>query len=103
MIPDFVTEQIPTISSLCRKFRARRLELFGSASKGTFDPARSDLDFLVEFPREFVDGRADSYFGLLFALQELFGRNVDLVEVTAVENPLFLKAIGPTRTTVYAA
>ena len=29
----------------------RRLDLFGSAAGDDFDPARSDLDFLVEFER----------------------------------------------------
>jgi predicted nucleotidyltransferase len=103
MIPPFIHEKLPAISALCQRFGARRLELFGSAAKGTFVPATSDLDFLVEFPRDFVDGRADSYFGLLFALQELFGRDVDLVETTAVDNPYFLNEIRGSRTTVYAA
>lgn len=103
MLPAFVGNRIPEISALCRKFHARRLELFGSAAKETFDPARSDLDFLVEFPPDLVDGRADSYFGLLFALQELFGRRIDLVELTAIDNPLFLKAISSSRTMLYAA
>ena len=87
MIASFVQEKLSAISALCQRYGARRLELFGSAAKGAFDPATSDLDFLVEFPRDFVDGRADSYFGLLFALQELFSRDVDLVETTAIDNP----------------
>ncbi len=103
MIPPFVQDRLPAISTLCQRFGARRLELFGSAAKGTFDAARSDLDFLVEFPREFVDGRADAYFGLLFALQDLFARDVDLVETSAVDNPYFLNEIRGSRTTLYAA
>ena len=35
--------------ALCRRFHVRRLDLFGSAARGDFDPERSDLDFLVEF------------------------------------------------------
>ena len=37
------------IPDLCRRFGVARLELFGSAASGAFDPQRSDLDFLVEF------------------------------------------------------
>ena len=39
------------LRELRRRFHVRRLELFGSAAGDDFDPARSDLDFLVEFER----------------------------------------------------
>jgi predicted nucleotidyltransferase len=35
------------IESLCARHGVRRLELFGSAARGQFDPAKSDVDFLV--------------------------------------------------------
>ena len=37
------------IVALCRRFHVRRLEVFGSALRDDFNPARSDVDFLVEF------------------------------------------------------
>ena len=37
------------VIDLCRRYGVRRLELFGSAATGAFEPERSDLDFLVEF------------------------------------------------------
>ena len=37
------------VEQLCRQFRVRRLELFGSAVGKKFDPKTSDLDFLVDF------------------------------------------------------
>ena len=37
------------LARLCRQFRVERLELFGSAAKGTFQPDSSDVDFLVTF------------------------------------------------------
>jgi predicted nucleotidyltransferase len=37
--------------ALCKVFGISRLELFGSAATDAFDPERSDLDFLVEYPR----------------------------------------------------
>ncbi len=89
---------------LCEQFRVRRLELFGSAANGRdFRAEASDLDFLVEFlplqPGEF----ADAYFGLLEALQQLFGRSVDLVMVGAIKNRYFLEAVNESRTLLYAA
>ena len=43
------------------------------------------------------------YFGLLFALQDLFGRSVDLIMVTALKNPYFIESINQSRTVVYDA
>jgi predicted nucleotidyltransferase len=90
------------IEALCRRYRVKRLEVFGSAADGTFDPARSDLDFLVEFQPMEPGSHAKAYFGVWFGLQDLFQRPVDMVETPAITNPYFLRAIGPQRTTVYA-
>ena len=40
------------LRDLCRRFVVRRLEVFGSSARGDFDPAKSDIDFLVEFAAE---------------------------------------------------
>ncbi len=64
--------------TLCRQYGVRRLELFGSAARGTFAPATSDLDFLVDYDPAWTGSRGDSYFNLWFGLEDLFGREVDL-------------------------
>src|SRR5438876_7912330 len=89
------------LETLCRRHQVRVLELFGSAADGTFDPNRSDLDFLVDFLPLEPSQQAKSYFGLLFDLEDLFGRKIDLVETGAVENPFFLKTINRNRTVVF--
>ena len=39
-----------TLAALCRRHGVERLDVFGSAARGVdFDPARSDVDLLVEF------------------------------------------------------
>ena len=68
-----------------------------------FDPAHSDIDFLVEFELLAEGQHADAYFGLLEALESLFSRHIDLVMTRAIRNPYFLEAIQPTRTLLYAA
>ena len=98
-----VQDNRETVEQLCRQFRVRRLELFGSAVGETFDPKTSDLDFLVDFEDLEPEEYADTYFGLLEGLQELFKRNVDLVMVSAVKNPYFLESIERSRTLLYAA
>jgi predicted nucleotidyltransferase len=58
------------IEALCRQFRVRRLEVFGSAASGNFRPDESDLDLLVEFKESPGPGYADRYFGLLESLEQ---------------------------------
>ena len=99
-----IEEHSADIQRLCRKFHVSRLEVFGSAvADDRFDPARSDLDFLVEFePMDPVD-HARSYFGLLADLQDLFRRDIDLIEIKAVTNPYLLESIDKGRRQIYAA
>ena len=101
MIPD-VQDKGEAVGQLCRQFRVRRLELFGSAVGDEFDPKTSDLDFLVDFEDLKPEEYADTYFGLLEGLRDLFKRNVDLVMVSAVKNPYFLESIERSRTLLYA-
>ena len=79
-----ITSHREELAALCRRFHVRRLDVFGSAARAAdFDPARSDLDFLVEFAGEgdeltrFVDFKE--------ALEALLARRVDLVDRKGVE------------------
>ncbi len=91
------------LAELCRRYPVQRLELFGSAADDRFDPARSDLDFLVEFLPLAEGEHADAYFGLRESLESLFGRPIDLVMTKAIRNRYFLQQIAPTRTLMVAA
>jgi len=98
-----VDEHTEELAALARRYGVARLELFGSAASGEFDPETSDLDFLVEFQNPGPEGKFNDYFGLLHALTVLFGRDVDLVSTRAIKNPYFLKSVNETRRTVYVA
>jgi hypothetical protein len=89
------------LADLCRRFKVRRLDLFGSAARGTFDPQRSDLDFLVTLEDAQPGNYANRYLGLLLALQELFHREVDLVTERSIRNPYFRKVVEATRQPIY--
>jgi predicted nucleotidyltransferase len=79
------------------------LELFGSAADGDFDPARSDLDFLVDFLPEASGRIFHGYFDFKEELERLFDRRVDLVMPSAIRNPYLRRAIAKQRGLVYAA
>ena len=91
------------LEHICQKHGVKRIELFGSGAGLNFDAARSDLDFLVTFQDLAFNQYADAYFGLLEDLQSLFGRPVDLVVASAIQNPYFRQSVDASRTLVYAA
>ena len=102
VIHPLVQQRLVELRQLCARHRVGRLELFGSATSPHFDPATSDLDFLVEF-EDLGQGYFDAYFGLLEGLEDLFGRPIDLVMSRAVTNRYFLEGIRASRTLLYAA
>ena len=91
------------LDRLCRKHLVLRLEVFGSASSGSFQTESSDLDFLVEYLPQANQKPADAYFGLLFDLEDLFHRKIDLVMDRAIRNPYFRAGVDQTRQVIYAA
>lgn len=90
---------VEDIRHLCRQFGVAKLELFGSAATGNFDPARSDVDFLVEF--EGNENLFVRYFDLKEALEHLIGRPVDLVTKRALNNSLFRQQVESQRMVIY--
>jgi len=91
------------IEALCRRYHVKRLDLFGSALSDEFDPATSDLDFLVEFEDMAPAAYAQAYFGLLQGLEQLFSRPIDLVTAPSLSNPYFKQRIDETKAALYAA
>src|ERR1700722_13160523 len=85
-----VDQHLEAIVRLRRRYEVQVLELFGSTARGEFNPASSDLDFLVAFLPEGNVDAADRYLGLLVDLEDLFNRKIDLVDVRAHRNPFFM-------------
>ena len=100
MIP-LISQHTAELAELCRRHHVKRLEVFGSAAVGDFNPEKSDIDFLVDYHPFPQGGKADAYFGLLEDLQELFNLPVDLVVDRAIENPFFRKSLDETKIPVY--
>jgi predicted nucleotidyltransferase len=100
MIP-LVARHLGEIAALCRRDGVRRLDLFGSATGDRFDEVTSDLDFVADFADTDVPGYADRYLAFAEALEELFGRPVDVVTERSIRTPWWREAIDATRQPVY--
>jgi uncharacterized protein len=88
------------VVALCRHFGVERLDLFGSATTGAFQPSVSDLDFIVRFAPA-SGSYLDRYLDFAEALEKLFQRRVDLVTERAIRNPYFRSGVEATRQAVY--
>jgi len=98
-----IQDKIERLKDLCIKYRVRRLDLFGSATREDFDPETSDLDFLVEFEPMSPVEHGNSFLGLLEDLERLFGTGIDLLEPEPIENPYLWKSIVRSRKVLYEA
>jgi len=98
VLPAAVLERIP---DLCRQHHVRRLDLFGSAADGRFDPARSDIDLLVTFEPDQGGSRFSTYFDFRDALIDLFKREVDLVVESTIVNPYFRREVEDQRVQLF--
>jgi uncharacterized protein len=97
-----INERRRKLNALCRRYAVRRLALFGSALRDDFDPATSDLDVTVEFGKPRGRSPERQYFDFKTALEELFGRSVDLVELTAMPDSRLKRYILRSQVPVYA-
>jgi uncharacterized protein len=80
-----IADKREALIALCKRYDVVRLEVFGSALRAAdFDPARSDVDFLVTFAPH-SRGNFAAFMDLKEALEALLGRPVDLIERKTIE------------------
>jgi hypothetical protein len=93
------------VAPICRRWKVARLEIFGSALRGDFDPARSDVDLLVTFEEGAMPSLLRAV-RLEDELTEAIGRKVDLVvrrDIEESHNAIRRREILGTAREVYAA
>ena len=93
---------IRKIIDICKRFHVRKLWVFGSIQTNRFND-KSDVDLCVDFDKSRIDifDYADNFFDFQYALEEIFGRKVDITEDGAVKNPYFRQELNKTRRLIY--
>ncbi|MGC4108550.1 MAG: nucleotidyltransferase domain-containing protein [Thermomicrobiales bacterium] len=95
-----IRDNLQAIRELCERFDVMRLDLFGSAATGHFDPARSDIDFLVDMGP--LDQKPTWHFiDLMLELEALLGYPVQLVDLHRLRNKQLLASISEDRVSIY--
>ena len=98
-----IQNNIQAIQDLCKKHHVRSLYLVGSATKEERFTDKSDVDFLYRFRNEDIGEMdyADHFFDLMFELQDMLNRKVDLVSEERMRNPYFIESINESKQMIY--
>ena len=90
-----VRDNMDEIIETCKRMQLQSLYLFGSASNEKKFTKNSDLDFLYKFKKD-KNGLTISqfdYFDLMFSLEKITGKKIDLVAEDKIKNKFFLKRL----------
>ena len=88
------------ITELCKTHKVKSLYAFGSILTDKFNN-ESDVDLIVDFQQLDVLDYGDNYYGLKFSLENVFKRNIDLLEQKAIKNPYFIKTLNQNKKLIY--
>ena len=92
-----IENKLPQIRNLFSKYGAKKVFLFGSAATNKFNK-NSDVDFLYTFPEDLdYETYANNYFNLLYELQDLLKKQVDLVAEKTLRNPYLIESINESK------
>lgn len=100
LLMKLIENNIQMIIDLCKKYKVNKLFVFGSILTNRFNET-SDIDMVVDFDRIDLMDYADNYFDLKSSLQDLLGREVDLLEEKGIRNSILKKNIDNTKQLVY--
>ncbi|SDD30293.1 nucleotidyltransferase family protein [Pedobacter soli] len=92
-----ISNHLPEIKNLFKKYDVKEAYLFGSAARNDLKED-SDIDFLINFSNKSdFESYGNNYFDLLYALQDLLKRNVDLLAEETLSNPYLIESINQSK------
>jgi len=92
-----ISNHLPEIKNLFKKYDVKSAYLFGSAAKNSLKE-NSDIDFLINFSNKSdFESYGNNYFDLLYALQDLLKRDVDLIAEETLSNPYLIESINQSK------
>ncbi len=97
-----IEDNIDNIRELCNTYSVKNLYVFGSAASENMNKD-SDIDFLISFQNMPAEQYSDNYFSMHYALEDFFGRKIDLLTENSLSNPYFIQSIEKTKKLLYAA
>jgi predicted nucleotidyltransferase len=97
---NLIDNNMEKIQDLCTRHKVRSLFVFGSVLTEKFK-RESDVDLVVDFQGVDIYDYADNYFDFKHSLENIFRRDVDLLEEKAIKNPYLRQSIDSTKQQIY--
>lgn len=97
---NILNQHIDQIKKLCELNGVTSLFAFGSVTADKFRPD-SDIDLVVEIDDIDPISYSDKYFILIFQLEEILKRQIDLLEHKAIRNRFLKREIDRTKVQIY--
>lgn len=97
---NLINQHKSQLFSLCKKYKVDELYVFGSVLTPSFNK-QSDIDFLVNFGDVDLYNYFDNYMDFKESLENLFNRNVDILEVQTLKNPILKRSIDRNKVKIY--
>ncbi len=91
---------IQQIIALCKKYKVNKLFVFGSILTSRFNE-KSDVDLLVEFNKTEISDYFSIFFDFKYAMEDLLGRDVDLLENQTIRNQYLKIDIDSSKQLIY--
>lgn len=95
-----IENNIQKIIDLCKKHKVHKLFMFGFILTNRFNE-KSDVDLIVDFNKAEVNDYFDNYFEFKYSLEDLLGRQIDLIEEQTIKNPYLKKNVNATKTLIF--
>jgi predicted nucleotidyltransferase len=97
---NFFTPYNEQVNNLCRQYNVNKLFAFGSVLTDRFSE-KSDVDLIVDFDKQAVKDYFVNYFDFKYSLENVFKRDVDLLEEQPIRNSYLRKNIENSKTLIY--
>lgn len=95
-----INAHIHELKTLCETHNVAELYVFGSVAKEEYTE-ESDMDFLVKFKGMNPLDYFDNYMSFKENLKVLFSREIDLLEIQTLKNPILKQSIDRDKIMVY--
>ena len=97
---NLIESNMDKIIALCKKYKVSKLFVFGSILTNRFNK-ENDVDFIVNFDKAQVTDYFSNFFDLKYDLEDVLGREVDLLEEHAICNHYLKENIERTKALIY--
>ncbi len=103
MLAPIITNNLTQVQNICKTHYVRELYVFGSASRNEMKED-SDVDFLYTMQDDVPEMEyADNFFDMLWSLETLLGKKVDMVPEKYLKNRIFIQEVNATKQIIYKA